>query len=303
MSDPTRRTEEGTGSTEWLFEGEAPGEVLASVERLTDVGLFTYKPADGTVRWSDCAKRLHEIDPEEGATLDDVLDQYEDEDREQVRALLDRAVEEGEPFDVLASFVGERTTPRAIRVRCEPYPAGDDVRRLHGTVRDVTETRRREQRIQVLRETSQQLKETQSKTDVADVLVETAVNILGLVNTTVRLVDKRNRVLETVVATEKCVDRAGERPDYPIDGNSAAARVFRNGEPEHFADMHPVDDWERGDLVSGLYVPIGDHGVLSAGDIVADAFDDSDLEAAALLGELGAETLTRIGWSRRSRAV
>jgi len=303
MSDPPPRTEQAEFSTEWLFEAAEPGEVLASVEQLADIGLWAHDPTTGETRWSDRAKRLHGIDPEKSATLEDVLGQYADDDREQVLALFDRAIEAGEPFDVVASFVGDRTTPRAIRMRCDPSLDDDGVRRLQGTVRDVTEAMRTEQRIRVLRETSQQLTGAQSKEDVAGVLADAAANILGLVNTAVRIVDERNRVLETVVVTEECVERAGERPDYPVDGNSAAAQVFQSGEPERFADMRPVDDWERGELVSGLYVPIGDHGVLSAGDIVTDAFDDSDLEAAALLGDLGAETLTRIGWARRSRAV
>ena len=56
-------------------------------------------------------------------------------------------------------------------------------------------------------------------------------------------------------------------------------------------------------LVSDVHVPIGDHGVLSAGDVVPGAFDDRDLEAAVLLGQIGAEALARIGWAKRSRAV
>jgi hypothetical protein len=42
---------------------------------------------------------------------------------------------------------------------------------------------------------------------------------------------------------------------------------------------------------------------LSAGDVVVDAFAEHDLEAASLLGELGAEAITRIGWVKRSRAI
>ena len=38
-------------------------------------------------------------------------------------------------------------------------------------------------------------------------------------------------------------------------------------------------------------------------DSAPGAFDDRDLEAAVLLGQVGAEALTRIGWAKRSRAV
>jgi hypothetical protein len=294
---------QGEWSTEWPFDGVAPRQLLASVGRLAGVGVWVYDPSTGTVQWSHRAKQLHGFARDDRMSLGDAVDQYGAEDGERVLELLDRAAEEDEPFDAVVSLVGNGTTDRAVRVRCEPQAEGDAVQLLHGTVRDVTEEQRREQRIRILRTTSQQLKEAQTREDVATVLADAAKNILGLVNTAVRLVDERSRLLEAVVVTEECVERAGERPDYPVDGDSAAARVFRSGEPERFADMRQVDDWERGELVSGLCVPIGDHGVLSAGDIVTDAFGEADLAAAALLGDVGAEALTRIGWARRSRAI
>lgn len=303
MSEPPGGTRESGGTASWLPDTIDSGRALTSVERLASVGVWAYDPATGEIRWSDTAKQLYGVDPDEGATLEDVLERHANEDRVRLRALFERALEEGEAFDTITSFLGDSTTERAIRVSCETRADGETVHSLCGIVEDVTDTRRREQRIQVLRDTSQQLKQVHTGDEVAEILANAATNILGLVNTAVRLVDERNRLLTTACVTEECIERAGERPDYPVDGDSAAARVFRTGEPRQFADMRPVDDWDRGELVSGLYVPIGKHGVLSAGDIVTDAFRQVDLEAAALLGEVGAETLTRIGWARRSRAV
>jgi hypothetical protein len=171
-------------------------------------------------------------------------------------------------------------------------------------VRDVTDAKRQEQRIEILRRTSQQLRSASSKQEVAEIIADAAKNILGLVNTTVRLADEGRCTLRTVVATEECVERAGDRPDYPVEEETPAARTYRTGEPELHADHDETDDdHDRGALQSGLYVPIGNHGVLSAGDVVVDAFEEHDLEAASLLGQLGAEAITRIGWVRRSRAV
>jgi hypothetical protein len=279
-------------------------ELLASVQRLTGVGVWVHDAARDQTWWSDQAQRLHGIDPDTQPTVEGVLDRYADPDRERVLGLFDRAVTEGRPFDSDASLVGDGTTERTIRLRCEPRTRDGTVVTLHGTVRDVTDAKRREQRVEVLGRASQRLKRAHSRQAVAEVLADASKNILGLVNTTVRLIDEDRETLRTTVATEECVERAGERPDYPVDTDNPATLVFRTGEPELYADIAGDENAQvRGELVSGIYVPIGDHGVLSAGDIVAGAFDERDLEAAALLGQVGAEALTRIGWAKRSRAV
>ena len=140
--------------------------------------------------------------------------------------------------------------------------------------------------------------------NVVEIIADASKNILGLVNTTIRLVDESAETLRTVLSTEECVELAGERPDYPVDGDNPAARVYRTGDPEIFSDIQSADDgWDRGELVSGMYVPIGTYGVLSTGFVVADTFDEQDLEATSLLCQVGADALTRISWVKRSRVV
>lgn len=288
-----------------LFESEREyGEALASVERLVGLGVWSYDAATDTLWWSERAKRIHGIDPAARPAFADVIERYAAADRDRVARRLDDAVERGEPFTVDVGLASEGTTERSLRLYCEPRVAGGETAALHGVVRDVTDAKRREQRIEILRRTSQQLRGASSKREVAEILANTAKNILGLVNTTVRLVDDDRTTLRTYVATEECVDRAGDRPDYHVSEETPAAHVYRSGDAEIHANHDRTDDGhDRGELRSGLYVPIGDHGVLSAGDVVVDAFEEHDLEAASLLGQLGAEAITRIGWVNRSRAV
>jgi len=300
MTLPDRDEPLATGNV----PAERSAELLASLQRLTGVGAWVHEVACGETWWSDQAKQIHGFGPDDDPTMKEVVAQYSTPDRETVMERVDRAVQEGDPFDIDVDLVGNGTTERAIRIRCEPLIDGGDIDRLHGTVRDVTETRRREQRIEVFRQTSQRLKRAKSRQEVTEIMVEASKNILGLVNTTIRLVDDEEETLWTLVATEECVERAGERPDYAIDDENPASRVYRTGDPEVYADLETSsDEYDRGELVSGIYVPIGNHGVLSAGDIVVDAFDERDLEAAALLGQVGADALNRISWAKRSRAV
>ncbi len=299
MGESTRGEPPATGSG----PADRHAALLASVQRLTGVGVWAHDVVRRETWWSEQAKRIHGFSPDDDPTVEDAVARYAAPDRETVLELFDRAVREGDPFDVDAGLVGDGTTERAIRVRCEPRTDGDVVA-LHGTVRDVTAVKRREQRVEVLRRTSQRLKRAHSRRAVAEVMTDASKNILGLVNTTIRLVDDDRTILQSKVATEECIERAGERPDYPVDADNPAARVYRTGEPELYSDIAASQGAEvRGELVSGIYVPIGDHGVLSAGDVVVGSFDETDLEAAGLLGEVGAEALARIGLAKRSRAV
>lgn len=281
-----------------------PHEILASLQDLTGIGVWLHDTAAGRTWWSEQAKGLCGISADQGPSFVDAIGEYTDAEESEIADAFTKTVEDERPFSVDVKITRDGTTGRIIRIRCKPNTIDGDVVALHGTVQDITDVVRKEQRIEVLRETSQRLKDADSQQDVAGIMADASKNILGLVNTTVRLVDGSDSMLRTVVATEECVQRAGERPDYSVSEATPAARTFRSGEPELHPDHEATeDDFDRGELQSGLYVPIGKHGVLSAGDIVLNAFDERDLEAASLLGQLGAEAITRIGLAKRSRAI
>lgn len=279
-------------------------EFLRSLQRLTGIGIWSYDVTRDEFWWSAEAKRIHGFDADATPTVPDVVERYAEADQERVFDHLAAALDREESFSLDVGYARERTTKRTIRLGCDPYVEDGQTVALHGAVRDVTDVKRQEQRIEILRRTSQELRNASSRDEVAEILADAAKNVLGLVNTTVRLVDENRSMLQTVTATEECVERAGDRPNYPVNEDTPAARTYRTGEPViHANHEYTDDDHNRGALQSGLYVPIGSHGVLSAGDIVVDAFEEHDLEAASLLGQLGAEAITRIGWVKRSRAI
>ncbi|MEY7848116.1 GAF domain-containing protein [Natrarchaeobius sp. A-rgal3] len=285
-------------------DGNRYQQLLASVERLTGTGVWSYDGITEEFWWSDQAKRLLQIDSDSQPEFQDVIRSFPEDDRSTAVGAFTDALAEPEPFEVHGWITTEGRNERYLRIRAEPQQLAETAVKLFGTVENVTDVKRQEQRIEVLRRTSQQLREANSCQAVAEIMAETSKNILGYVNTTVRLVDSSEEVLRTIVTTEECVERAGERPDYSIYEATPAARTYRTGEPELHTDHRTTEDErDRGELMSGLYVPIGDHGVLSAGDVMIDAFDNRDIEAASLLGQLGAKAITRIDWTKRSRAI
>ncbi|WP_348533554.1 methyl-accepting chemotaxis protein [Haloarcula laminariae] len=258
-----------------------------------EIGTWEYTPPSGTFRWSAEANRIH--GPETGQTgpLSDVLGQFDSETLSLLREDIERAANAGEPFTREIRLADDQQA--TLRLHGAPVREEGDIVAVRGIAQDSTELSMLRQRVEVLRDASQQLMGAESPETVAQIMADASKNILGYVNTTIRLLDEEEGMLRTTISTEECVSKAGERPDYPVDEATPAARTFRTGESELQQDHEATQDGrDRGELMSGLYVPIGDQGVLSAGDTAISAFDDGDLEAAELLGQLGSEALTRI---------
>lgn len=266
-----------------------------------DIGTWKYDDEDDAFHWSDEARRLHDIPLDGSETRRDVLDRYRSAERSTIRTAVERTVERGDPFSIEVDVDGE-DGPRNVRIRGAPIREDGSVVEVYGTIEDRSEQATLERRVEVLRDASQQLMSAETEGAVAQIMADASKNILGYVNTTIRLLDE-DGMLRTAIATQECVEKAGERPDYPVDEETPASRTFRTGEPELHQDHDATaDDRDRGELMSGLYAPIGDHGVMSAGDTAVAAFDESDVEAAELLGQLGAEALTRIESERELQA-
>jgi len=186
----------------------------------------------------------------------------------------------------------------------EITPLTDDGTVTHfvGFQHDVTDLKRREQelverqrRFETLHDASRDLMDATRTEEVARITADAAKHILEYPHTTLRLADEADGLLRTAVATEESVAEAGARPNYRIDGDTPAARVYRTGEPLLYDELAEADDgYDRGDLRTGMYLPVGEYGVLSVGDTDVAAFDDADLEIVGVLAKLVAGALSRL---------
>jgi PAS domain S-box-containing protein len=227
-------------------------------------------------------------------------------DRSTVRRALRSATSHAPSDTVVFDY---RTDPAAgtiRRVRTELSvrrdPAGEPSH-LVGVTTDVTDETRLEQQLVSLHEASRDLITAERPVDVARSTVDASETILGFANTTVRLVDADGTRLEKVAATDGAEVKAGDLADYHVDGDSPAARVYREAEPETVDALATVDDdYDRGELRAAMYVPLGDHGVMSIGHTDSDGFDDMDRELANTLGKLASAALTRIESEAELRA-
>jgi len=137
---------------EFLFE---------RVQETADIGIFEYAPSTESLDWSDGVRRIHGVDPDYEPSLADAIDFYHPEDRSTVTAAVDRAIEDGESYDLDLRIVrpdGEVRDVRAWGERVDSPQHDEPV--LRGVFQDITDRKRQQQEYQELAEEYEALLET-----------------------------------------------------------------------------------------------------------------------------------------------
>src|SRR6056297_1263481 len=166
-----------------------------------------------------------------------------------------------------------------------------------GVFRDVTARKEYERQLQALHTATRWLMEADDRTEIAQLVADAASTILGYEHNVVRLVDDTH--LRPVAVTDQAHTEMGERPNYPIDGDSPVSRAYRRGESIRYDDVGSLeDDHDRGEAHSAMYLPLGDHGVISIVDPDAGAFDQSDEDLAFVLSLNAEIALNRLAYER-----
>jgi PAS domain S-box-containing protein len=217
-------------------------------------------------------------------------------------AELRAAVDAGEPISTVLRNYRSDGTAFWNHVEITPLTDDGDVTHFVGFQHDVSELKERERalserqrRFETLHDASRKLMDAATTSEVARITADAAKHTLGYPITTLRFADESDGLLRTAVATEESVAEAGERPNYRLDGDTPAATAYRTGEPLIHDRLDATDDdYDRGDLRAGMYLPTGEYGVMSIGDTDPAAFDDTDLEIAGVLAKLVAGAVSRI---------
>ncbi|MFD1563279.1 PAS domain-containing sensor histidine kinase [Haloarchaeobius amylolyticus] len=172
-----------------------------------------------------------------------------------------------------------------------------DQQLIAGAFRDVTARKEYERQLQALHTATRWLMEADDSEEIARLVADAARTILGYEHNVVRLVDDTH--LRPVAVTESAETEMGARPDYPVDGDSPASRAYRRGESIRYDDVRSLeDDYDRGEAHAAMYLPLGDHGVISIVDPDAGAFDQSDEDLAFVLSLNAEIALNRLAYEQ-----
>lgn len=97
--------------------------------------------------WSDEALRIHRRDWEKSLTLDDFIDSYPRAARKAIRAVLEGAIEYGEPWDIDLPYTSTAGTQMWIRCMGKALSRDGKVERLVGAFQDISEPKAAEQQL------------------------------------------------------------------------------------------------------------------------------------------------------------
>jgi len=191
----------------------------------------------------------------------------------------------------------------------EPFPCEDHMVMLTdergqftgtaGVIRDISERKRREERLSRLLETSQSLVGAREREDVARVVAEETADALGHDRSIVRLYDAERDAL-VPVASGSDGPAVTDRPTYAV-GEGGPGRAFETGETlrlgrdvESDEVRNPTELLETGgDTTDAVYVPLGDHGALTLVTSDPDGLEDATVSMAEVLASTAAVALER----------
>jgi len=152
---------------------------------------------------------------------------------------------------------------RAVQVRSLSDPS-DELAALHTATREMMES------------------------DTADALaervVEASADVLGFEYVSVYRIDAERDALVPVAWTEETEAAIGRPPSLGPD--SLAWPAFENGTTKYYADLSTVERTRASETPSRseLFVPLGEHGLLSVASSEQDGFNAHEREIVSILG-------------------
>jgi PAS domain S-box-containing protein len=149
---------------------------------------------------------------------------------------------------------------------------------------DITEQKRRANRLTRLNELGQDLSDAESFQEGCEQAVAAASDILSLSVTTIELYDAETGQLEPCARTPRVDELVGEDSLFEST-RDLAWEAFVENEPRVHSNLELVKDVDAAEtsLSSVLILPIGGHGVLISGASEPDSFDESVTNLAKIL--------------------
>jgi len=257
---------------------------LAWVTEQVPLGVVEWS-TDRRIRyWNEAATDIfgyeaEEIRGERGEVLvpDDEPDRFEDNWQRLVAA------------DGNENVLTDNVRKDGMEITCEWYntPLYEDgsLAGVLSMVRDVTDRERRQRTVATLHETTRDLMEARTPTEIATIGVETAEDVLDLPYTIVLQYDEDDEVLRPTVTSEAYDERFDASPTFEV-GEGISGEAYATGEIE-IHDNGQADPRAHPEgppsIRSFTAFPLGKYGVLTASSPIVGAFDEQDVEAARVL--------------------
>ena len=271
----------------------------AFVERSSDI--VTALDADGRFQYaSSSVERI--LGHEPGELVGEYAFSYvHPEDRERVVEAFSRSLSDGE----LNPTVEYRLkTANGDYLWVESVGSNRlDERGVSGFVintRDISDRKRREEKLSRLREWTQDLNYTRTVAETTQLAVDAADEIIGAGLSGIHLLNDAGDVLEPAALAESVPAFFDEQPAYDRDepaGTRAALawEAYRGDEPIDVGDLSAFDPLDEDTPAESIVLhPIGDHGLFVVSSSKPHAFTETDVLIAEILANHLEAALDRV---------
>ena len=113
--------------------------LLDATGRMARVGGWELDADTLEVTWTEETYHIHEVPPGHRPALQSAINFFHPDDRAQLKQAIERALENGEPYDMEIRFITAKGNHIWTRTKCEPEVVDGKVVTLKGTFQDITE--------------------------------------------------------------------------------------------------------------------------------------------------------------------
>ena len=211
---------------------------------------------------------------------------------ERAEAIVQEMIFEGRDDEETFELEIQRASGNSFPARDHMTLLYDDNGRFDGTagvIRDATEQKRRDEALSGLLDTTRSLMQAQTPQEVAETVIHATESHLGFEHSLVRLYDAETDTLRPAAAS----DKVPERPVYDSD-ERFPGDAFQRGEPLIVDEFGQIDNYDSDVLTAVMYLPVGDHGVVSIGARKGHEFTESDVSIGKILASNAAAAFDRV---------
>jgi len=187
---------------------------------------------------------------------------------------------------------------RVLAVNGAPVMNEGSVESVVCSLTDITNRHRRERRLEKLHEATRDLYDAETKQEVAQIASDTADAILDFELNGVHFYDEQAGGLKPVAVSDRTQRVTDELVTFD---HGIAWETFQSGEIRRYDDIHTADNIynPETEFRSGLYLPLGEYGILLANSTQRGDFGATDVSLGQLLAENAKSALDRVERERR----
>jgi diguanylate cyclase (GGDEF)-like protein/PAS domain S-box-containing protein len=124
--------------------------LLEEMSQLAHVGGWEFDPKTGMGTWSQEIARIHDLSPDDAATVELGLSVYHDEWREKIDHAMEEALHHAIPYDLELLMTTAKGNQKWVRTIGTPVIENGKVVRLRGSMQEITAQKSAEEKVQWL---------------------------------------------------------------------------------------------------------------------------------------------------------